>query len=914
MATGDTEVGVVFSADASGAVEGAATVRTSIQGINPDVKALAESMNALAATMQAGFAAMADASAKTREQIKADAEEEELSLAGIVGSAHEAALAIGEIKEMISGFGEAVMAFFAVEAIVEFAKQMGEAGEKTTHLSETLGVSVRDVQGLQAIATGAGFSIDTLAKGMEKLDRTFQNAADGNVKMTTALARIGISTSESYTQVELLTHAMEAFGKMEDGPQKVALAMTLFGKAGAALIPLLNQGAEGAARAREEFAKYGIENELAVERATQLAESQNETNVAMQGLGNVMAESLAPAFKSVVDSVNDMIAGFIKSYETGGLAKQVMEGLADAVKIAQSIFVVFGTVVATLMDVQRDLYNGLLTIATKVFTAIGDLLGLNAEYWRNLGDQLKQVIDNIINNELKPALEWIEKLAKATLDWLSKIPVVGPAIAATASTIKTAISDVVTHATDAQAALEKLWAATENKPSKPKGNGKTGGDESGKANTAAETNLQKAKEAFDAQQEAHKGMLTNEKADELAFWTDVAANYQQWGLTAKQASEIVIENNKRARDLDVQNTKDEIADAKQASLDKIAAANDVYKARVAELNDEAKSVADMAKKGEISNRDAHDIQIQLYDLERTAALTRDQAILNSRIALDAYIMAHAMANTTEYQAALRDEQAAQNAFNASEIAANDNKNKQISAADRALHDQQLAGWTQMTSGIVTTFGTGLRGMMQGTMSFQQVVLNIWNQILDQVFKVIEGIVEKWLVGLLMQQFGQQTTGGATAAIGVGQQAAVAGAAAFASTAAIPVTGPALAPAAGLAADGWVQGAFGAQALSGYAGGLSNVPYDGVAMIHTGETILPASIAQPMRAMIAANGNSMSTTGAAAAGGGGGGDTYQIAISAIDAKGVDTFMRGSGGDAIVKGLIAKRRQNAGASTS
>ena len=82
-------------------------------------------------------------------------------------------------------------------------------------------------------------------------------------------------------------------------------------------------------------------------------------------------------------------------------------------------------------------------------------------------------------------------------------------------------------------------------------------------------------------------------------------------------------------------------------------------------------------------------------------------------------------------------------------------------------------------------------------------------------------------------------------------AAVAGAAAFASTAAIPVIGPALAPVAAAAA---YAGAATFAPMAAFEQGTMHVPRAGVAMLHPGEAVLGSPGAQVMRDVLSGGGS------------------------------------------------------------
>ena len=101
------------------------------------------------------------------------------------------------------------------------------------------------------------------------------------------------------------------------------------------------------------------------------------------------------------------------------------------------------------------------------------------------------------------------------------------------------------------------------------------------------------------------------------------------------------------------------------------------------------------------------------------------------------------------------------------------------------------------------------------------------------------------------------------------------------------------------------------AMASAAGGY-DIPagVNPVTQLHQEEMVLPATLANPMRAMLANGGQA---PGAQGAGGGksDSGDHYHVTVHAFDAPGVERMMRGPAGDALVRGLVAKRRNLQGA---
>ncbi len=219
-------------------------------------------------------------------------------------------------------------------------------------------------------------------------------------------------------------------------------------------------------------------------------------------------------------------------------------------------------------------------------------------------------------------------------------------------------------------------------------------------------------------------------------------------------------------------------------------------------------------------------------------------------------------------------------------------------------------WAKSFAPVQRAFTTSINGMILGTTTWQKAVQRITQSVLSSSLDAAEKGLVKWLTTdqektnacvagedarNLIQEAGLSTGLGQTvmgALKAISASAAQAAAGAYASAAQIPYVGWLLAPAAGAAAFAAVL-AFGGKMPSA-AGGLWNVPSDTLAMIHKQETILPASIAAPMRNFF---------TGGGA--GGTGGDTYAISIQAIDTQSGAQFLMNNAGT-IAKGLAREKR--------
>ncbi|MGL4442061.1 MAG: hypothetical protein ACRCU1_00455 [Alsobacter sp.] len=137
----------------------------------------------------------------------------------------------------------------------------GKAGSVAA-LSTRVGLTTDALQELGYAAEQNAGSMEGLANGWKAFANKADSAAKGGKEAAKAFRAVGVSAKDLRSGKlgldEALGKVADKFQKMEDGPKKAALAMDLFGGAGGALIPLLNQGSKGIAALREEARKLGV--------------------------------------------------------------------------------------------------------------------------------------------------------------------------------------------------------------------------------------------------------------------------------------------------------------------------------------------------------------------------------------------------------------------------------------------------------------------------------------------------------------------------------------------------------------------------------------------------------------------------------------------------------------------------------
>lgn len=214
-------------------------------------------------------------------------------------------------KSVFSG----IFAGVSVYGVASFLKSTLDAADNLAKLSEKVGIAVEDLSEYKHIAELSGASLETFAKGVQIMSRNMVDAAQGTGDAKDAFNLLGISLKDAEGQLrsnkQVMIDVAERFSKMQDGATKTALAMKIFGKSGAELIPTLNEGRAG-------LEKMGAEvDALGIRMTTELANAAEEVNdnldrmaKSAQGAGIQLLHALMPSLVEISNALVEASEGF----------------------------------------------------------------------------------------------------------------------------------------------------------------------------------------------------------------------------------------------------------------------------------------------------------------------------------------------------------------------------------------------------------------------------------------------------------------------------------------------------------------------------------------------------------------------------------------------------------------------------
>lgn len=213
---------------------------------------------------------------------------------------------------------------FTLDAIVEKINRTVEAGAHLSDLSKQTGIAVVELGGIGFAASQAGLDLDSVALATNKLNRQLAEAAAGNKLAQEAFTVMGISVKDASGKTKdagvILGEIATKFSTYKDGPEKAALAIRVFGKAGAEMIAFLDEGGDKLRENIEYFERYSGVSQKTADDSKEFNDQLKKAKLLSDAFATSLTAELLPVMKGIVGY-------FIKAKEEGGLFAVAISGM-----------------------------------------------------------------------------------------------------------------------------------------------------------------------------------------------------------------------------------------------------------------------------------------------------------------------------------------------------------------------------------------------------------------------------------------------------------------------------------------------------------------------------------------------------------------------------------------------------------
>ncbi|NLW87478.1 MAG: phage tail tape measure protein, partial [Planctomycetes bacterium] len=262
------------------------------------------------------------------------------------------------------GVGSAILA-----PLAGAAKSFADMGSRMWDMAKRTGVSVEALSALGYAAEQSGAGMEAFENGIRRMQRTIYDAGRGLSTATDALADLGLTTQDMEglspeAQFRLLADRLD---KIEDPSRKAAIAMTIFGRSGTQLLPML----EGGAAALDAYEQHA--RKLGLVMSTEDAAAADAFGDALDDLWKTLKMSvftigsaLAPTLKMVAEKITyvvTVVSAWIKQNQQ--IVVTVLRVAAVVVAVGFAL-AVLGTIISGL----GTILGVLITVVTTVVAVL----------------------------------------------------------------------------------------------------------------------------------------------------------------------------------------------------------------------------------------------------------------------------------------------------------------------------------------------------------------------------------------------------------------------------------------------------------------------------------------------------------------------------------------------------------------
>jgi hypothetical protein len=218
-------------------------------------------------------------------QIGADAD-------GLVIELGRADKALSKTEDRIESFTKAAARIAAVAVgagagLVAMVKSTANTADELGKLSQKTGIAVESLSGLSHAAKLSNVSTEQLNTGLRQLAKHMSENGEAGKDVEQKLLEVA-----------------DRFKGMRDGAEKTALAMELFGKSGADLIPLLNEGRAGLEAMKDEARRLGLVITAETAKAAQeFNDNLTRLQGALQGVKHSIGSAALPALATFTEQL-----------------------------------------------------------------------------------------------------------------------------------------------------------------------------------------------------------------------------------------------------------------------------------------------------------------------------------------------------------------------------------------------------------------------------------------------------------------------------------------------------------------------------------------------------------------------------------------------------------------------------------
>jgi len=239
---------------------------------------------------------------------------------------------VEHLVESIHKLGVGIGAAFVGHEIKEFFEETIEEARKLEQASIMYGLARQELQGLQHAAEMTDSSAEAATQGFRFLSRALNETKQGTKEYVKVFQQIGVSVKETDGQIrptaDVFLDIADHIQSMPEGAERAAVAMDLFGRNGAMLVPMLRKGSSALREYMGEVETLGGGlNDHFVEESEEVELAQKRLRFQWQSMRVALVTSLIPASLALMGTMQRLKGAFLELNKHVDIGKSLLVGL-----------------------------------------------------------------------------------------------------------------------------------------------------------------------------------------------------------------------------------------------------------------------------------------------------------------------------------------------------------------------------------------------------------------------------------------------------------------------------------------------------------------------------------------------------------------------------------------------------------
>ena len=222
------------------------------------------------------------------------------SMQGVQGRVKNLRMAMSGLNKTFATLG----VILSAGAFVRMVKGSIDAADAFGKLETQTGIAANTLQAYVNAGKLAGVEQATIEKGLRRLAQSMREADQGVATYKDAYDDLGISVRNTdgtlKTNQQVLGEISDRFSQMEDGVTKTAIAMEIFGRSGAQMVNLLNDGKASL----EEF-NFEVSDNFA-KNAEYFNDQMTALGIKLKGFSMQIADNLLPTLNNLAEMFSNI--------------------------------------------------------------------------------------------------------------------------------------------------------------------------------------------------------------------------------------------------------------------------------------------------------------------------------------------------------------------------------------------------------------------------------------------------------------------------------------------------------------------------------------------------------------------------------------------------------------------------------